>query len=69
MEKYVWLFPILCWIFTVLFGMVAAVPLRLIDVPLTNALGAGWISLGNIWMLGGLLAATGKMCTASTVCF
>lgn len=48
------------WIFTVLFGMVIVVPFRLINVPFTNALGAGWISLGNIWMFGGLLAATGK---------
>lgn len=53
--------PKRCLIFTVLFGMAIAVPLRLINVPFTNALGAGWISLGNIWMFCGLLAATGKM--------
>ena len=53
--------PKRCCIFTVLFGMAIAVPLRLINVPFTNALGAGWISLGNIWMFCGLLAATGKM--------
>lgn len=53
--------PKRCLIFTVLLGMAIAVPLRLINVPFTNALGAGWISLGNIWMFCGLLSATGKM--------
>ena len=29
--------------------------LKLPNVPLTNALTAGWINLGNLWMFGGLL--------------
>ena len=46
-----------CWVFSVLFGLVWAVAMRLVgDFPLTNALATGWISVGNIWMMGGLLA-------------
>ena len=29
--------------------------------PLTNALSTGWISLGNIWMMGGLLVMMPKV--------
>lgn len=53
--------PKYCWVFTVLFGMALVVPLKFFNTPFTNALAAGWISLGNIWMFGGLLAATGKI--------
>ncbi len=31
------------------------------DFPLTNALSTGWISIGNLWMMGGLLIETGKV--------
>ncbi len=52
--------PKYCWIFTVLFGVVIVLPLKLINTPLTNALSTGWINLGNIWMYGGLLAVTAR---------
>lgn len=48
--------PRWCWVFSVLFGFVWAVLMRLIgDHGLTNALATGWISIGNLWMMGGLL--------------
>lgn len=53
--------PRWCWVFSVLFGFVFAVAMRLIgDFPLANALATGWISIGNIWMLGGLLVEARK---------
>ena len=30
------------------------------ETPLRNALTAGWISIGNLWMFGGLLAMIKK---------
>ena len=30
------------------------------ETPLRNALTAGWISIGNLWMFGGLLAMMKK---------
>jgi len=48
--------PRWCWVFSVLFGLVFAVLMRLTgDHVLTNALSTGWISIGNLWMMGGLL--------------
>ena len=45
-----------CCVFSVLFGLVWAVVMRLIgDYGLANALATGWISIGNLWMMGGLL--------------
>ena len=52
--------PKYCLIFTVLFGVVIALPLKLVNAPLTNALASGWINLGNIWMFCGLLVETKK---------
>lgn len=43
------------WIFSVLLGLPMAVLLKMPNEPLTNAFAAGWISIGNIWMFGGLL--------------
>ncbi|MCM1253671.1 MAG: hypothetical protein NC321_12685 [Clostridium sp.] len=48
------------WIFSVLFGLLAAVVLKIPNLPLLNALATGWISLGNLWMFGGLLLVTKK---------
>ncbi len=48
------------WIFSILIGLPLAVVFKLPNEPLTNALAAGWISLGNIWMFGGLLAVVKK---------
>jgi hypothetical protein len=49
-------------VFSVLFGFVFAVVMRLIgNYGLTNALAAGWISIGNLWMMCGLLIASKKV--------
>ena len=49
-------YPKWCCIFSMLFGVAVIIVCKLIgDYPLTNALSTGWISLGNIWMTGGLL--------------
>ena len=51
--------PRWCRIFSVLFGLVWVLLMRLTgDHALTNALATGWISVGNLWMMGGLLAVT-----------
>lgn len=46
------------WVFSVLFGVPAAVILKIPNLPLTNAMATGWISIGHIWMFGGLLFLT-----------
>ena len=54
--------PRRCWVFSLLFGFVWMILMRLIgDYALTNALATGWISAGNLWMMGGLLAAARRM--------
>ena len=54
--------PHWCWVLSVLFGLVWAVLMRLIgDYGLTNALATGWISIGNLWMMSGLLVMSGKV--------
>ena len=54
--------PRRCWVFSVLFGFVFAVVMRLIgNYSLTNALATGWISIGNLWMMCGLLSASRKV--------
>ena len=54
--------PRRCWVFSVLFGFVFAVVMRLIgNYGLTNALSTGWISIGNLWMMCGLLTASRKV--------
>lgn len=53
--------PTWCWVFTVLFGLIWLLLMRAIgDHCLTNALAAGWISIGNLWMMGGLLITSKK---------
>lgn len=47
--------PKRAWIFNVLFGLLAAAIFKIPNLPLTNGLAAGWISLGNLWTFGGLL--------------
>ena len=55
--------PRWCWIFSVLFGLVFAVLMRLAgNHALANALATGWISIGNLWMMGGLLIMSKKVC-------
>jgi hypothetical protein len=54
--------PRWCFVFSVLFGFAFAVLMRMIgNYGLTNALAAGWISIGNLWMMSGLLIASRKM--------
>ena len=51
-----------CWVFSVLFGVIWAVVMRLAgDHALTNALATGWISVGNLWMSTGLLIQAKKV--------
>ncbi len=45
-----------CRVFSLLFGLIWMALMRLIgDYAVTNALATGWISAGNLWMMGGLL--------------
>ena len=51
--------PRWCWIFSILFGLLWAVVMKLIgDYGITNALATAWISVGNLWTMGGLLWMT-----------
>ncbi len=50
-------YPKWCLIFSLPFGMAAAMLLNVFgNLALVNALTCAWISVGNIWMFGGLLA-------------
>jgi len=54
-------YPKWCWVFSLPVGMAAAYSLKLFgNHALTNALTAGWISIGNLWMFGGLLISAKK---------
>lgn len=54
--------PKWCWVFTMLLGLPWAVLMRTIgDHCLSNALATGWISVGNLWMMGGLLVVSEHM--------
>lgn len=54
--------PKRCWVFSVLFGLPFAALMKLIgDFGLTNALATGWISIGNLWMMSGLLLASRRL--------
>lgn len=49
-------YPRWCWIFSLPVGMLITMLFKVFgESELVNALTAGWISIGNIWMLGGLL--------------
>lgn len=49
-------YPRWCWIFSMPVGMVIAMIFKVFgESEPVNALTAGWISIGNIWMFGGLL--------------
>lgn len=55
-------YPKWCWIFSLPVGMAAAMLLRVCgNHPWVNALACAWISVGNLWMFGGLLAAGKKI--------
>lgn len=54
--------PRRCWVFSVLFGLLFAALIKLIgDFGLTNALATSWISIGNLWMMSGLLLASRRV--------
>ncbi len=54
--------PRKCWIFSILSGVVWIVLMRMIgDHAWTNALSTGWISIGNLWMMSGLLIEAKKV--------
>lgn len=54
--------PRWCWIFSILFGLILSVILRCSgDHAFTNALSTGWISLGNLWMMTGILIQAEKV--------
>ena len=54
-------YPKWCAVFSFLFGFVVIAVMKAIgDYPLTNALSTGWISLGSIFMLSGLLFCSRK---------
>ncbi len=49
-------YPKWCWIFSLPVGMTVTMLIKFAgNHALFNALAAGWISIGNIWMFGGLL--------------
>lgn len=54
-------YPKWCWIFCPAVGMALTMLLKFFpETPLRNALTAAWISIGNIWMFGGLLVMMKK---------
>ena len=54
-------YPRWCWIFNPISGLILAIPLKAIgDYALTNALATGWISIGSLFMLTGLLLMGGS---------
>jgi len=60
-------YPKWCWIFCTLVGMLATQLLKIFgNYSLINALTAGWISIGNIWMFGGLLLMMNKANTTKS---
>ena len=55
-------YPNWCCVFSLFAGFVWLIIMRLCgDHALTNALGTGWISAANLWMMGGLLYMNGKV--------
>lgn len=58
-------YPRWCWIFSLPIGMLLTMLFKVFgNQAWANALTAGWISIGNIWMFAGLLA-TMKMAKKS----
>ena len=54
-------YPKWCWIFSMPVGMAATMLLKFTgNHAVTNGLTAAWISIGNIWMFGGLLLTMKK---------
>ena len=54
-------YPKWCWVFCLPVGMTAAMLLNVFgNQPFVNAISCAWISVGNLWMFGGLLAMMKK---------
>ena len=54
-------YPRWCWVFSLPVGMAAAMALNVFgNRPWVNAIACAWISVGNLWMFGGLLAMMKK---------
>ncbi len=54
-------YPKWCWVFCPAVGMALTMLLKFFpETPLRNALTAAWISIGTIWMFGGLLVMMKK---------
>ena len=54
-------YPKWCWVFSLPVGMAAAMLLNVFgNQPFVNAVSCAWISVGNLWMFGGLLAMMKK---------
>ena len=54
-------YPKWCWIFCPAVGMALTMLLKLFpETTLRNAITAGWISIGSLWMFGGLLILSRK---------
>lgn len=55
-------YPKWCFIFNLFAGIVINIVLKLFgNIAFINALGTGWISLGSLWMLTGLLVMSKKL--------
>lgn len=55
-------YPRWCWVFSLPVGMAAAMLLTVFgNLPWVNAISCAWISVGNVWMFGGLLAMIGEV--------
>lgn len=55
-------YPEWCWVFCLPVGVAAAMLLNVFgNQPFVNAISCAWISVGNLWMFGGLLAMMKKV--------
>lgn len=60
-------YPKWCWVFSLPVGMAAAMLLNVFgNQPWVNAISCAWISVGNLWMYGGLLAMMKKTKTLNS---
>ena len=61
-------YPKWCWVFSLPVGMAVTALLNLFgNHAFINAITAGWISVGNIWMFGGLLVVMKKAKTTGGI--
>ena len=54
-------YPKWCWVFCPAVGMALTMLLKFLpETALRNAITAGWMSIGSLWMFIGLLVMSGK---------